>query len=320
MYVEKLVPETSNNAIEYPLVFMTGGSQSGTNWLNTPDGRRGWASYFLSQGYTIYITDQPQRGRSPWIPSDGTVSISNVTFVQHYFTSPEKFNTWPQAHLHTQFPGTGEPGDPTFDAFFAAEVQQQTNTTKVAQNNVRAFTALLDKIGSAILISHSQGGPYGWGVADARPDLVKAIIALEPEGPPFANQIIGSGPARPWGLTTLPLTYSPAVTNPSTELVKEVIPAPSSNFSECVLQAANSTIRTLPNLSQFPVLLYQTEASYHAYYDYCTYMYMVQTGMDVDFLQLSDVGIHGNSHFSFMELNNLQIAPLLDAWLQRVLG
>ena len=32
--------------------------------MQTPDGRRGWAHYFVDQGYIVYITDQPARGRS----------------------------------------------------------------------------------------------------------------------------------------------------------------------------------------------------------------------------------------------------------------
>jgi hypothetical protein len=72
------------------------------NWLNTPDGREGWASYFLSQGYTLYLTDQPQRGRSPWLPGDGTLTNYNLTFIQNYFTTVQEAKLWPQASLHTQ--------------------------------------------------------------------------------------------------------------------------------------------------------------------------------------------------------------------------
>src|ERR1700753_2867124 len=72
------------------------------NWLNTPDGRQGWASYFLNQGYTLYLTDQPQRGRSPWLPGDGTLTNYNVSFIQNYFTTTQVAKLWPQATLHTQ--------------------------------------------------------------------------------------------------------------------------------------------------------------------------------------------------------------------------
>jgi len=66
------------------------------------------------------------------------------------------------------------------------------------------------------------------------------------------------------------------------------------------------------------VLLYVTEASYHAYYDYCTLLYMQQAGMDVDYLDLPKIGIKGNAHFSFMEKNNLQISPVVEAWIDKV--
>ncbi|KAF2440154.1 alpha/beta-hydrolase [Karstenula rhodostoma CBS 690.94] len=285
MYVEKLQPPTESKQ-KYPLVFMTGGSQTGTDielFEHT-----GWASYFLSLGYTV--------------PSDGVVSITNVSFVQSYFTSVERFELWPQAHLHTQWPGTGETGDQTFDAFFASEIQQQTNTTKAAINNVNALVALLDKIGDAILISHSQADPYGWGVGDRRPDPVKGIIAIEPEDPPFENQITGTGPARPYGIATLPLKYDPPITD--------------DDRSDCVVQQDPG--KRLMNSARFPVLLYVSEASYHTYHNHCTLVFMAQAGMRVDYLELSEVGIHGNGHFSFMEKNNLRIAPLLNAWIQEV--
>jgi pimeloyl-ACP methyl ester carboxylesterase len=218
----------------------------------------------------------------------------------------------------SQWPGEGEPGDPIFDAFFAGEIQGQTNATKVATNNVNAVVALLDKIGDAVLVSHSQAGPYGWGVGDARPDNVKAIVALEPEGPPFEQQVIAHGPARPYGLTTLPLTYSPAARNPSTDLPTQRIALNSTNQCDCILQTEPA--KKLVNLAKFPVLLFVTEASYHAYYDYCTLLYMEQAGMNVDYLDLPAVGIKGNAHFSFMEKNNLQISSVVEAWIQKVVS
>lgn len=182
-------------------------------------------------------------------------------------------------------------------------------------NNLNALTALLDKIGPAVVLTHSQAGPIGWGIGDARPKLVKAIVALEPEGPPFVQEIVATGPARPYGITTLPIKYNPPVTNPAVDLIQETIPAASVNVSACIQQ--KEPARQLVNLSQFPVLLYTSEASYHAFYDYCTHRYMVQAGMQVDRLNLPDVGIHGNAHFSFMEKNNMETVFLVEAWIRR---
>jgi pimeloyl-ACP methyl ester carboxylesterase len=54
----------------------------------------------------------------------------------------------------------------------------------------------LDRIGPAIILTHSQSGPFGWLIADARPNLVKAIVALEPSGPPFEDPVLREGAAR----------------------------------------------------------------------------------------------------------------------------
>ena len=46
---------------------------------------------------------------------------------------------------------------------------------------------LLDKIGPAIIMTHSAGGPFGWLVAEIRPNLVKGIVAIEGGGQPFGG-------------------------------------------------------------------------------------------------------------------------------------
>jgi pimeloyl-ACP methyl ester carboxylesterase len=38
----------------------------------------------------------------------------------------------------------------------------------------------LDKIGPAIVVTHSQSGLFGWLLATRRPNLVKAVISYEP--------------------------------------------------------------------------------------------------------------------------------------------
>lgn len=183
IYVEKLTP--SNQTQDIPIVFIAGNGQTGTNFLETPDGRPGWASFFLSHGYTVYLTDQPSRGRSPWFPGLGSMEIASTSRVESLFTAISSHARWPQSKLHTQWPGTGKAGDPVFDAFYATQVQRQTNVLILESQNAKAYTALLDKIGVAHVVTHSQAGPYGWRVGDARPHLTKSIVALEPSGPPF---------------------------------------------------------------------------------------------------------------------------------------
>lgn len=51
MYVEHLTPARVTRSI--PILFIHGNGMTGTNWLNTPDGRPGWSDYFLNQGYEV---------------------------------------------------------------------------------------------------------------------------------------------------------------------------------------------------------------------------------------------------------------------------
>ncbi|RMZ70742.1 alpha beta-hydrolase [Pyrenophora seminiperda CCB06] len=316
IYVEKHTPAKQKQ--KHPIVFIHGSGQTGTNFLETPDGRPGWASYFLSHGYTVYLSDQPSRGRSPWFPSLGTMYVFTTAQIEQLFTATSLYKLWPQAKLHTQWPGTGRVGDATFDAFYATQVQLQADNRLSEEQNGKAYTALLDKIGEeAHIITHSQSGAYGWRVADQRPHLVKSVVALEPSGPPFVSKMFGTtgGPARPWGITDLEMTYDPPAGPNATDIKNIVVAAKDANHSECVMQ--DEPAKQLVNLARIPVLAVTSEASYHAQYDYCTVGYMRQAGVDVEHVELAKEGIHGNGHMFFMEKNNLEIAERVLTWLEK---
>ena len=185
MYVERLTP-VKGKGKPNPIVFIHGQAQTGTNWLNKPDGSRGWASYYSSHGYTVYIIDQTFRGRSPWMPKNGTLTTYSAEIIEQRFTAGQTFNLWPQAALHTQWPGSGLMGDPIFDAYYASNVEFLSSATYQQSTVQAAGAALLDRIAKpVILLSHSQGGLMPWLIADVRPQLVKAIVSLEPTGLPF---------------------------------------------------------------------------------------------------------------------------------------
>ena len=56
IYVEVIAPKAVKRP--YPLVLIHGAAQTATNWMNTPYGRKGWADYFVEQGYVVYMIDQ----------------------------------------------------------------------------------------------------------------------------------------------------------------------------------------------------------------------------------------------------------------------
>ncbi|UJR22716.1 hypothetical protein I4U23_025750 [Adineta vaga] len=319
MYIEHLTPPYGIQQ-PYPLVLIHGNAMTGTNWLNTPDDRSGWASYFLQQGYEVYIVDQPARGRSAWLPNDSIkLRVYSAEMMEERFTASSFYKKWPQAILHTQWPGDnnltkGRMGDTIFDAFYASTVQFIANETIVQTMMQKAGAALLDKIGPAILLTHSQSGSFGWLIADRRPNLVKAIIAIEPKGPPFQEAIFSTKSVRPWGITDIPLTFDPTI-NSSSDLSTKEVPSAHENLTSCILQT--KPIHTLVNLVNIPVLIETSQASYHATYDHCTVEFLRQAGVKVDFIRLEDLEIYGNGHMQMMENNNLEIAKILHQWIRK---
>lgn len=315
IYVEVLAPKVERRA--YPLVLIHGAAQTATNWMGTPDGREGWAEFFVEQGYVVYMIDQPMRGRSAYHPADGATRMFTAENEQFQFTAIESDGTWPGRENHTQWPGEdankGKQGDPIFDAFYATQVETVLSNEETQQRNQDAGAALLDKIGPAILLTHSQSGPFGWLIADARPNLVKGIVAIEPSGPPFENTIIGTGKARAWGPTDVALTYDPPVKDPSEISVKRDEKPDDPNRFLCWMQTAPA--RQLINLKSIPTVVISAEASYHQLYDNCTVKYLNQAGMKVDWMPLQNKDIHGNGHMVMIEKNNLAIAKVIDDWV-----
>jgi pimeloyl-ACP methyl ester carboxylesterase len=335
-FVEFEVPQRQLHP--YPIVMIHGGSQTGTGWMSTPDGREGWAIYFLRRGYAVYIVDQVARGRSAYIGDVyGASRTQTREYVMQRFSTSERYNLWPQAKLHTQWPGTGEPGDPVFDNYFASNVPSMENREMQSRMNGEALAALLDRIGPSIVLVHSQSGQYGWPLAQARPALVKAIVAAEPSGPPvhdlvvpgaarfgmdFANATeVGSESFRDdprlkrYGLSDIPMAYDPAVTPQSPLAFVRQDKAEAPELAKCWRQ--KEPARKLVAVGDRPILYLATEASFYAPYNHCTVGYLKQAGVEVSFVKLADIGLRGNGHMMMMEKNSDAIAQVIIEWLAK---
>lgn len=336
MHVEYQIPENQTQA--WPIVMLAGNTQSGLNYTGTPDGREGWAQYFLRRGYAVYVVDQPSRARSAHNGNKEALRVVPSKMIERYFTAPKLAGLWPEAALHTQWPGTGVAGDPIFDQFMDQVYPSIAQTPLQEQLSRDAGAALLDRIGPAILLTHSQAGAHGWLMADARPGRVKAIIAIEPSGPPVRERAQASAATargsdsaqgnagwnedgaltKPFGLTASKLTYDPPLADEETLTFEKEQAAPSGGWSGGWLQAEPA--RQLAHLRDVPVLVVTGEASYHALYDHCTVSYLKQAGVKTTHVRLADdCGIRGNGHMMMLELNNQEIAAVAEGWLQDAL-
>jgi pimeloyl-ACP methyl ester carboxylesterase len=273
------------------------------------------------------VVDEPGRGRSGYLagaygPSRNVLRSNSAS----RFVSQEKSKLWPQAHLHNQWPGTGEPDDDASMQLASSQLPAIESFAKQQVLNRDALVALLEKIGPSILLVHSQAGAFGWPVADARPDLVKAILAVEPNGPPFhpvdfigAPDWFKDGPIElTYGITALPLTYAPTVKDASELAIVRQDKADGPDLVRCYSQ--QEPARQLPNLQKMAILVLSSEASYHAPYDHCTVRYLQQAGARPTYIRLAEIGIHGNSHVMMLEKNNKEIAGVIAAWLDKTVN
>jgi pimeloyl-ACP methyl ester carboxylesterase len=325
MYVEVWVPKDIRHP--YPIVFVTGGGGQGPySLIQTPDGRPGWAYDFVNQGYTVYMMDYPGTGRSAYVPGvDGTVTpprsgplMEEVWSGGRPAATPQ--SSWPQAKKYTQWPSDapnkGKMGDPVFDYFAKTELQSVTNPNN-AQIISDAVVQLLDLIGQPVVLMVNSGvASSGWVIADARPKLVKGILAAEPVAPPVENAERGStGPGRLWGVTSLPIHYDPPIKDPSELRPVREEKTDGPDLIPCWIQ--QEPAHKLVNLQGIPVLEVSGEASYHRPYSHCVAKWLNQAGVKASYVRLEDVGLPGNGHQMMSEKNSAGIAKFFMSWLDK---
>lgn len=186
----------------YPIVLVHGGAGQGLDFLSTPDGRPGWATLLVEQGWVVYVVDRPGHGRSPYDPDvlgPMAPGLPDEALASLFVPPTDGPQALPFADLHTQWPGDrNDPNDPALLQFRAGVGRFPVDAVDVQHLEQRRLVELLDRIGPAFVLCNSLGGPAGFLVADARPALVKGLIALEPIGPPFSGMF---GPdTLQWGL------------------------------------------------------------------------------------------------------------------------
>ncbi len=311
MYVEYMIPAEVRHP--YSIVMVHGGGGQGLDWMATPDGRPGWSDYFVREGFKVYVVDRPGHGRSPYHPDlQGPFPRQATTYegVMHQFSAPEKAEKpyGPQAKHHTQWPGTGVIGDPALDQVAAGQGGSFIPDLETTHNIWKErLGELLDKIGPAMVMSHSMGGPNAWIAAEARPNLVKGMIGVEPAGPPFG--------ALKWGATACRMTYDPPAAEASEIKLAKVTSTPE-GVDPYMMQAEPA--RKLVHLKNIPAAVITSEASYHTAYDDGTVAFLRQAGVSVDHIKIAERGIRGNAHFMMMEKNNRAVLQPILEWIGKV--
>ena len=260
MYTQVFTPVKVTHP--YPIILIHGGGGTGATYEKTADGRPGWAYDYAGRGFKVYVVDQPGRGRSILDPSvDGPAGRDSVKSLEQRLTIPEAFNLWPQAKLHNQWPGTGKPGDAYFDAFIATRAMTLNDNGTMEELTTHAVVALLDRIGPAIVQTHSQAGAYGLAHRRRTAETRQSADPSRTERAAY-KEISYIGPADllrtgdrrpPVGTTNGPLTYAPAVTDPAELTFVQQPDADAPDLVRCWSQAAPA--HQLPVLATVKILM-----------------------------------------------------------------
>ncbi|HEY7298934.1 MAG TPA: hypothetical protein VH684_13590 [Xanthobacteraceae bacterium] len=192
MYVQYRIPMTVKAP---PIVMVHGSGHTGVTYETTPDGREGWATYFARKNFPVYVVDHAGRGRSGFDPTviNRAKAQSNASALPDIplFT---RERAWPNfrfgAAYPTPFPGVQFPLE-SIDQY-QSELVPNTETTLpgAGANTVRDLGALLDRIGPAIVLVHSQSGGYGLDLVRQRDDKVRALVVIEGScGPLSADDV-----------------------------------------------------------------------------------------------------------------------------------
>ncbi|EEQ10167.1 hypothetical protein ymoll0001_22790 [Yersinia mollaretii ATCC 43969] len=278
------IPE---NPHKYPIVMLHGAGQSSRTWESTPDGREGFQNIFLRRGFSTYLVDQPRRGNAGRSMVEGT--IKPVGDEQLWFNQ-FRLGVWPDFFDGVQFSHDKE----ALNQYY----RQMTPNTGPFDINVisDALSAVVDKSGPAILFTHSQGGGPGWFTA-MKNAKVKGIVAFEP----------GSSFVFPEG----------------------EVPPPTKNAFDTV-KGESVPLGQFMALTKIPVLIIYgdnipdkpsalpAQDSWRARLAVARQWRDVvnKHGGDVTVIHLPEIGIKGNTHFPFSDLNNIDIADQVSTFLK----
>ncbi len=273
MYVHFRIPAGAKGV---PIVLVHGSNHTGMTYETTPDGREGWATWFVRQGHPVYVVDHSGRGRSSFNPTpinavrDGGADPKSLPtlFLGPLDRAWSNFRfgaVYPKPFPNLQFP---------LDALeqYLAQLVPNTETTLEGggANTVAALAALLDKIGPAVVMVHSQSGVYGLELVRRRPTTVRALISVEGGCETLTQDDVGKFFAKVpmisvWGDNS--------------------VGAAGVNGDKRREGCRNAT------------------------------KLIGAGGGQGTFLLLPEAGVAGNSHMMMMDKNNLQVAGLIRKWL-----
>ncbi len=316
--VHYLIPPTEKREGKLPVIMVPGMGLTSYLYLNTPDGRDGWAQIFARAGYPVYVFDEPYNAISGFEVGKfnevkaGTADVSELPNIMLWANEitwrrwgigpepgvPAENTQFPVEHIGQLFAsmtpvvgggggrgaaasgrrGGGAAGDVGAAPFgrrgrgrggFATAGDDGNDAAVSGNPKVDALIQLIEKIGPATLVLHSASGPTGFEATRLRPELVRAIVAVEVTDSPTEPDDIAKHFAD-----------------------KRFIGVYGDNFDLRPMQGRyEASVKMAEEINA--------------------------AGGKADVIWLPKLGIEGNSHLLMQDNNNNQIARMIIEYLQR---
>jgi pimeloyl-ACP methyl ester carboxylesterase len=189
-YVQRFVP--AGRIHDTPVLLVHGGGMTGACWESTPDGRPGWLTAFLRAGLPVDVLDNVERGRAGWCAAPGVWPGKPIMRGEREMWEVFRLGAPEGYDRGIPFPGSQFPVG-ALAAMARQGVPRWPGNAALAERSLRDVVA---ELGPCTLVGHSQGGGLCARVAQARPDLVRQVVLIEPHGLPDLSAVPAGYPPQ----------------------------------------------------------------------------------------------------------------------------
>lgn len=249
-------------------------------WQQRWDGGEGYQSILLRRGYPVYLWDGPRVGR-------GNMSCEAYAYTPVIGQDQRNWVAWRFGPKAGQwFPNVQFPRDDprALDQAMSARYDE-FDIAKNAHLEAEAGAKAIDRIGPSVLLTNSAGD-WRAMLAALRSDNVKGIVAYEPAAFVFPEGEGPQGEETGFGPTHVPMAEFMRLTRIPIQLV----------WGDNV--EGTFWMRDVELSRQFAAIVNRL-------------------GGHAEVLMLPSVGLHGNTHIAFADLNNEKVADQLALFLHR---
>ena len=257
-------------------------SSSTAAWQNRWDGGEGFQSIFLRRGFPVYLWDGPRVGRAN-LPCDP------VQITPRPGQNGDSFRSWrfgpayPSWYPDVQFPTK----DPEAWNQAVRARYEEFDTVENIRLQAHAAAAAFKRTGPVVLVTNSAAGVRAMLAAIESGDQVKAIVAYESVGFVLPDSEDKGAAPGPYGPVYVPL-----------DQFRKLAKIPMQFVWGDHLDQPRGPQMALPANRRFVDLINRY-------------------GGKAEILELGSVGLKGNTHLPFADLNNVAVADQLQRFLAR---